>query len=81
MKAKYACQIRYGIRTAQQVMNRERVGPRLTSWYVRGEMAALPLWERAYHHTMSQAARKGRLRPPTQLNPYVVIRDTITIPK
>lgn len=63
MRKADAREIRRGIVIANRVMRRERVRPSLTPFGFSGA-PAMPLWERAYHHTIDQAVRSGKLRPP-----------------
>jgi len=62
MRAKYAREIRRGIRLAQQVMRGERVGPSSHTELVYCG-AARELWERAYAHIMRR--NRARRIPPT----------------
>lgn len=63
IRRRHAAEIRRGILIANQWLNRERVAPTLTPFGFRGA-PAMPLWEKAYHHTIDRAVRSGRLRPP-----------------
>ena len=61
MKARHARKIRAGIRLAQQVRRRERIGPGINIY----APDAASLFERAYSHTLGKpqkASEKGPIR-------------------
>lgn len=64
MKAKYAAAIRHGIFTARAVISRKRVRPKMTPLILVQRGERIPLWERAYHHEITNMVKDGRIKPP-----------------